>query len=134
MFRFVSAFLTPSTGILLTCIDHPQHKTLDVISLFHKPSVPASLRVLTILKQASAHASETATEDQATDRKSLQNISFPPPNISFQCERQVVHQRSREISDADSVTRYTPKQASAHRFRAQRHRRASYKRSAEDNS
>lgn len=38
-----------------------------MITLFHKPSVPASLRVLTILKQASAHASETATEDQATD-------------------------------------------------------------------
>ena len=44
-----------------------QHKSLDVITLFHKPSLPASIRVHTILKQASAHASETATEDQATD-------------------------------------------------------------------
>jgi len=35
--------------------------------LFHKPSVPASVRVSTILKQASAQASETATEDQASD-------------------------------------------------------------------
>ncbi|MCJ1228806.1 hypothetical protein MMC12_005469 [Toensbergia leucococca] len=42
-------------------------KTLDVITLFHRPSLPASIRVLTILKQASAHASETATEDQASD-------------------------------------------------------------------
>ncbi|MCJ1278687.1 hypothetical protein MMC21_006504 [Puttea exsequens] len=43
------------------------HKGVDVITLFHKPSIPASARVLTLLKQASAHASETATEDQATD-------------------------------------------------------------------
>ncbi|KAI9838924.1 MAG: hypothetical protein M1819_004132 [Sarea resinae] len=43
------------------------HKSLDVITLFHKPSSSASLRALTVLKQASANASETATEDQATD-------------------------------------------------------------------
>ncbi|MCJ1335711.1 hypothetical protein MMC09_000984 [Bachmanniomyces sp. S44760] len=43
------------------------HKTLDVITLFHKPSIPSSVRVLTQLKQVSAHASETATEDQASD-------------------------------------------------------------------
>ena len=56
-----------------------QHKTLDVITLFHKPSVPASLRVLTLLKQVSAHASETATEDQATDhthQNKLQRTEF----------------------------------------------------------
>ena len=44
-----------------------QHKTLDVITLFHKPSLPASLRVHSLLKQASANASEYATEDQASD-------------------------------------------------------------------
>ena len=56
-----------------------QHKPLDVITLFHKPSVPASLRVLTLLKQVSAHASETATEDQATDhthQNKLQRTEF----------------------------------------------------------
>ncbi|OJJ43059.1 hypothetical protein ASPZODRAFT_154801 [Penicilliopsis zonata CBS 506.65] len=42
-------------------------KTLDPITLFHSPAVPASKRVLTLLKQASATASETATEDQASD-------------------------------------------------------------------
>ncbi|MCJ1460397.1 hypothetical protein MMC28_010777 [Mycoblastus sanguinarius] len=55
------------------------HKTLDVITLFHKPSTPASLRVLTLLKQVSAHASETATEDQATDhthQNKLQRTEF----------------------------------------------------------
>ena len=43
-----------------------------MITLFHSPSVAASTRVLTLLKQASAHASETATEDQASDH-SYQN-------------------------------------------------------------
>lgn len=41
--------------------------------------MPASLRVLTLLKQASAHASETATEDQATDhthQNKLQRTEF----------------------------------------------------------
>ena len=56
-----------------------QHKSLDVITLFHKPSVPSSLRVLTLLKQVSAHASETATEDQAADhthQNKLQRTEF----------------------------------------------------------
>ncbi|KAA6413898.1 MAG: duf1687 domain-containing protein [Lasallia pustulata] len=43
------------------------HKSLDVITLFHKPSVAASIRAHTLLKQASAHASEHSTEDQSTD-------------------------------------------------------------------
>lgn len=44
-----------------------QHKSLDTITLFHRPSLSSSTRVLTLLKQASAQASETATEDQASD-------------------------------------------------------------------
>ena len=44
-----------------------QHKTLDVVTLFHKASSPASLRVLALLKQASAAASAHATEDEASD-------------------------------------------------------------------
>lgn len=50
-----------------------------MITLFHKPSVPSSLRVLTLLKQVSAQASETATEDQATDhthQNKLQRTEF----------------------------------------------------------
>ncbi|KAH8811446.1 thioredoxin-like protein [Xylogone sp. PMI_703] len=43
------------------------HKTLDVITLFHKASVPASVRVQTLLKQASANISAHATEDQASN-------------------------------------------------------------------
>ncbi|KAL1992850.1 hypothetical protein VTN49DRAFT_3606 [Thermomyces lanuginosus] len=44
------------------------HKTLDVITLFHKPSLPSSTRVLNILRMASAAASETTTMDQASDQ------------------------------------------------------------------
>ncbi|KFZ05007.1 hypothetical protein V501_08766 [Pseudogymnoascus sp. VKM F-4519 (FW-2642)] len=42
-------------------------KGLDVITLFHSPTAPASMRVHSLLKQASAAAGETATEDQASD-------------------------------------------------------------------
>ncbi|KAI0192835.1 thioredoxin-like protein [Astrocystis sublimbata] len=42
-------------------------KTLDTVTLFHKASSPASVRAATVLKQASANAAETATEDQASD-------------------------------------------------------------------
>ncbi|KAL1960488.1 hypothetical protein VTO42DRAFT_7787 [Malbranchea cinnamomea] len=43
------------------------HKPLDVITLFHKPSLASSTRALNLLKQASETASETATQSQASD-------------------------------------------------------------------
>ncbi|KAF4956385.1 hypothetical protein F66182_18356, partial [Fusarium sp. NRRL 66182] len=45
-----------------------QHKTLDIITIFHKPSLPSSTRVLNLLRTASANASEeaNATLDQAS--------------------------------------------------------------------
>ncbi|KAH8654432.1 thioredoxin-like protein [Tricladium varicosporioides] len=48
------------------------HKTLDVITLF-KSSTPASTKVHTLLKAASANATETATEDQAGDHSTQIN-------------------------------------------------------------
>ena len=48
-------------------INSSQHKPRNIITLFHSPSSPASQRVLTLLKTGSAHATETATEDQASD-------------------------------------------------------------------
>ncbi|KAJ5180106.1 hypothetical protein N7492_003316 [Penicillium capsulatum] len=45
-------------------------KTLDPVTLFHSPSLASSTRALNILKQASTAASETATEDQASDYSS----------------------------------------------------------------
>ncbi|TLD22433.1 hypothetical protein PspLS_07780, partial [Pyricularia sp. CBS 133598] len=45
----------------------PEKKPRDTVTLFHKASSPASMRVLTLLKQTAASASETATEDQVGD-------------------------------------------------------------------
>ena len=56
-----------------------QGKTLDVITLFHKPSVQASVRAATILKQASAASSATATEDQASDHSAQSQHSRREP-------------------------------------------------------
>jgi len=39
------------------------------VTLFHKPSNPASTRILNILKQTSATANTTATEDQASNHE-----------------------------------------------------------------
>lgn len=44
-----------------------QHKTKDIITVFHKPKSPGSVRVATLLKQVNANATEAATEDQASD-------------------------------------------------------------------
>jgi len=44
-----------------------EHGVRNAVTLFHKPSNPASTRILTLLKQTSAAASTTATEDQASN-------------------------------------------------------------------
>ncbi|KAJ8126134.1 hypothetical protein O1611_g7505 [Lasiodiplodia mahajangana] len=44
------------------------HKPLDIITLFHKASSPASVRAAAVLKQASAKATEAAAEDQPNDK------------------------------------------------------------------
>ncbi|KFH47021.1 putative redox protein-like protein [Hapsidospora chrysogenum ATCC 11550] len=43
------------------------HKTLDIITLFHKAGSPASTRVANLLKQVSANSTAGATIDQASD-------------------------------------------------------------------
>ncbi|KAK0110676.1 hypothetical protein ONS96_002278 [Cadophora gregata f. sp. sojae] len=58
------------------------HKTKDVITLFHKASSPASMRVNALLKQASANASEHATEDQASDH----SAQLKPSRAEFELE------------------------------------------------
>ncbi|EMR71071.1 hypothetical protein MGN70_013518 [Eutypa lata] len=42
-------------------------KTKDIVTLFHKAGSPASVRAVNLLKQVSANATESATEDQASD-------------------------------------------------------------------
>ncbi|KAM5346814.1 hypothetical protein ACJ41O_009819 [Fusarium nematophilum] len=46
------------------------HKTLDIVTVFHKASSPASVRVANLLKQVSANATAGATIDQASDHSS----------------------------------------------------------------
>jgi len=58
-------------------------KTLDVITLFHKPSLPASMRVYNILKQASATATEHATEDQASDHTHQTKATRQPFDLNI---------------------------------------------------
>jgi len=58
---------------LLICGNLLQHKSLDVIQLFHKAGSPASTKVVNLLKQVSAAASETATEDQVSDHSAQTN-------------------------------------------------------------
>ncbi|KAL2023577.1 hypothetical protein VTK56DRAFT_2185 [Thermocarpiscus australiensis] len=53
------------------------HKPLDVITLFHKATSPASMRVAALLRQTSAAASETATEDQASNHSAQSNVRRP---------------------------------------------------------
>lgn len=47
---------------------------MDVVTIFHKSSVAQSTRALALLKQAAAQASETATEDQASDHTAQNKI------------------------------------------------------------
>lgn len=67
MFRFVSPLNPPTRTNDTKTPNTTQSKTLDPITLFHNPNLAPSTRVLTILKQASTAAAETATEDQASD-------------------------------------------------------------------
>ncbi|THW63913.1 hypothetical protein D6D20_03247 [Aureobasidium pullulans] len=46
----------------------------DVITLFHSPSSPASIRVHTLLKQTAAAAQTTATQDQASSHPQQSKI------------------------------------------------------------
>lgn len=63
---------------LWTSITHTQqHKTLDIVTLFHKVGSPASTRAATLLKQVSANSATGATEDQASDHTAQTNPKRP---------------------------------------------------------
>lgn len=77
MFRFVSlqslyptaiTITAPCAKAIYTPTNTPnQPKSIDPITLFHNPTLTSSTHALTVLKQAATIASETATEDQASD-------------------------------------------------------------------
>ncbi|KAL7812347.1 DUF1687 domain-containing protein [Trichoderma aethiopicum] len=57
-------------------------KTLDIITLFHKASSPASVRVANLLKQASASAQANAASDGPIRRDPFElNITEDPPTV-----------------------------------------------------
>lgn len=53
--------------LLLTTHGYEQHKTKDIVTLFHKANSPGSVKAATLLKQVNANVAESATEDQASD-------------------------------------------------------------------
>ncbi|KAF7548620.1 hypothetical protein G7Z17_g6953 [Cylindrodendrum hubeiense] len=55
------------------------HKTLDIVTLFHKASSPASARVASLLQKASANATAGAATTQATREQFELNITEEPP-------------------------------------------------------
>ncbi|TID19658.1 hypothetical protein E2P81_ATG06825 [Venturia nashicola] len=61
-----------------------EHGTKDIITVFHKPSLPQSTRVVTFLKQTQANAKTTATEDQASSHP----VSSKPSRTEFHLDVQ----------------------------------------------
>ncbi|KAG6036022.1 hypothetical protein E4U41_005839 [Claviceps citrina] len=66
------------------------HKSLDIVTVFHKASSPASTRVANLVKQISANAQAGATVDQASDHTAQTaarrdpfelNITEDPPTV-----------------------------------------------------
>ncbi|KAM0245784.1 hypothetical protein ACHAQJ_010449 [Trichoderma viride] len=58
------------------------HKTLDIVTLFHKASSPASVRVSNLLKQASTSAQTSATQDAKARRDPFElNITEDAPTL-----------------------------------------------------
>ncbi|KAF1809167.1 hypothetical protein P152DRAFT_476729 [Eremomyces bilateralis CBS 781.70] len=55
-----------------------EHGVKNVVTLFHKPSVSASTRILTQLKQASATSNTTATVDQASSHEAHNQSQHAP--------------------------------------------------------
>ncbi|OKL62212.1 hypothetical protein UA08_02883 [Talaromyces atroroseus] len=82
------------------------HKTLDIITLFHKPTVQSSTRVLNLLRTASAHASEVAnaTLDQASD------VSSTSSSTASSSKKQIPLRDDFEIEVTESLP--TPDQLS----------------------
>jgi hypothetical protein len=58
-------------------------KTLDTITLFHKASSPASVKVANLMKQVSANASVTATHDEASDNSGKTKVTRDPFELNI---------------------------------------------------
>merc|ERR1712154_601745 len=65
-------------------IQNASNSVKNVITLFHAPSVPASMRAHAILKQAAATAQSSATEDQASDHDNQSRLQRTDFNLDVQ--------------------------------------------------
>ncbi|KAG6003344.1 hypothetical protein E4U21_002121 [Claviceps maximensis] len=59
------------------------HKSLDIVTVFHKASSPASTRVANLVKQISANAQAGATLDQASDHTAQTEARRDPFELSI---------------------------------------------------
>ncbi len=60
-----------------------QRKTLDIVTVFHKASSPASVRVANLVKQISANAQVGATLDQASDHTAQTKATRDPFELNI---------------------------------------------------
>jgi hypothetical protein len=69
-----------------------QHKSLDIVTVFHKASSPASTRVANLVKQISANAQAGATLDQASDHTAQTKVTRDPFELNITEEAPTVEQ------------------------------------------
>ncbi|OAA47007.1 Thioredoxin-like fold protein [Metarhizium rileyi] len=68
------------------------HKSLDIVTVFHKASSPASTRVANLVKQISANAQAGATLDQASDHTVQTKVNRDPFELNITEEPPTVEQ------------------------------------------
>ncbi|GAO19387.1 hypothetical protein UVI_02052780 [Ustilaginoidea virens] len=68
------------------------HKTLDIVTVFHKAGSPSSARVANLVKQISANAQAGATIDQASDHSPQTMASRDPFELNITEEPPTVEQ------------------------------------------
>ncbi|OAQ67081.1 hypothetical protein VFPPC_14430 [Pochonia chlamydosporia 170] len=68
------------------------HKSLDIVTVFHKASSPASTRVANLVKQISANAQAGATLDQASDHTAQTKATRDPFELNITEEPPTVEQ------------------------------------------
>ncbi|KAG5926334.1 hypothetical protein E4U42_003399 [Claviceps africana] len=68
------------------------HKSLDIVTVFHKASSPASTRVANLVKQISANAQAGATIDQASDHTAQTEARRDPFELNITEEAPTVEQ------------------------------------------
>ena len=84
--------------VLNNALTSPQRKGLDVITLFHSPAAPASVKVLNLLKRASAAAGARAS-DVSAEENGLANSTLKTEFELNITEDLPTHDQLRSILD-----------------------------------